>query len=394
MSAWLRRVAISTTTRAEFGLLRPVYETLAGHADFTPLLIASGTHLSEAHGATIQEIEAAGIEVAARIEDLAAVPAGHPVPAAAQAGVQTREMAARLRALDADLLLVLGDRYETLGAVVGALCARVPVLHLHGGELTLGAIDDAARHAITKLSHLHGTATEEYARRVRQLGEEDWRVRCVGALGLAAIDRLPDLSDAEVSARLGFDVSAEPFLLLTTHPETLSDADPAALPQALREGLAEYPGRILITGCNTDPGHEELRAGLSAWVAADPRCVFIESLGQQLLFACMRRAQAMCGNTSSGILEAPAFHLPTLNLGQRQEGRIRGENVLDVGIDASAVREALATALAPGFCAALRAAANPYGDGGAAERIRAQLEDAATMAQPRILKKGFRDQQG
>lgn len=352
-----------TGSRAEYGIARPILERILADERLRLVLFATGSHLSTEHGATVNDIEADGFTIDERVE----MPLADDTPAAAGAAVG-KAVTGFARALSRrrpDLLLVLGDRYEMLAAAVAALPLTIPLAHVHGGEITEGAIDDAIRHAITKLSHLHFASTEEYARRVVQLGEEPWRVTVSGAPGLDNV-RLLDLDGA------GPDVD-DPFLLVTWHPVTL---EPDAAQEQLDEVLAaltETGLGIAFTHPNADPGRRAIVAAIERFSSSHDGVRVFVNLGTRDYFALMRRAAAMVGNSSSGIVEAASFRLPVVDIGSRQRGRIRGANVLHTDPERSAIAACIRRAVSPGFGAGLTGLVNPYGDGHAAERIVERL---------------------
>ena len=281
--------------------------------------------------------------------------------------------------LGAHAMLVVGDRSETAAAALGAALARVPIVHLHGGEETEGAIDNALRHAITKLAHLHLVSHPDHARRVQQMGEPDASVHVVGAPGLDNLRRT-DLPDrAALEASLGISLVA-PVVIVTEHPATLA-GDPAAEVAALVRALEQVPATYVVTLPNNDAGNEAVRASLQAFVAAGARRIAVEALGEARYVALMRCADAMVGNSSSGLIEAPVVQLPVVNVGDRQRGRLRGANVIDAEATAPAIAAALQRALSPAFRASLAGTTSPYGDGHSADRVRAVL-DAWTPPDP------------
>ena len=370
------RICAITTTRADFGVWTPALDALAAAPGVALGLIATGSHLRADLGGTIAEVEASGHPIWARPHILLADdgPAG-----AVKAMALTQLAMADLLAGDApglggrpDLLMALGDRFETFAAVAAAQPFRIPVLHLHGGEETEGAIDNAFRHAITKLSHLHCVATETAARRVRAMGEDPARVVVTGAPGLDRLLAAPDIPPEALARRFG--LPPPPYLLITYHPETLS---PAAVERdfaAVLEGAlaaAEAGGLALVfTAANADPGGAAVNRMIRAAVAADPaRRALVASFGEAYA-AAARGAAAMLGNSSSGVIEAATLGVPAVNVGDRQKGRERSANTLDVPHDAAAIAAALARACAPDFRAAAAAAGNVYGDGRAGPRIR------------------------
>jgi UDP-hydrolysing UDP-N-acetyl-D-glucosamine 2-epimerase len=286
-----------------------------------------------------------------------------------------------------DLLVVLGDRYEMLSAAVAALPFALPVAHLHGGEVTEGAIDEQIRHAITKLAHLHFVAAEAYAARVRQLGEEPWRVHCCGAPGL---DRLSAgaLSREEIGERLGHPLG-RPTLLVTFHPETLAVADVPRQAEELIAALERFDGQIIVTAPGADTAYRAISAAFERLGQRRRLTTLDATLGDDVYISVLREADVMIGNSSSGLIEAPSVGLPVVNVGDRQRGRLRAANVIDVDHDRAAIAGAIRRALDPAFRRALAGLANPYGDGRAAPRIARVLREVELG--PRLTRKRFVD---
>lgn len=370
------RIGVFTATRAEYGLLRPVLARLEASARLEPLLIVSGTHLSSRHGATVSEIEADGRVIAARI----------PAPLAGDDGVSVADdMAAVLAGaatayaeLALDAVMILGDRTEALAAAAAAVPLGLPILHLEGGHRTAGAVDDAVRHAITKLAALHFTAAEPYSRRIVQMGEAPERVFTVGATGVDNLVAFGRSSRAEVAVMLGLAPDGlEPrFVVVTFHPETLATTSADAQIAAFLEGLGTVTDRkIIITLPNADVGAAAIRAALKAFAAERPDQVLtFESLGARRYAAALTACDAVVGNSSSGVIEAPAAGTPTVNVGDRQAGRLKPPSVIDCANTPEAVAAALTQALDPAFRTGARNQSAPFGDGHAAERIVEVLE--------------------
>jgi UDP-hydrolysing UDP-N-acetyl-D-glucosamine 2-epimerase len=367
------RIGVFTATRAEYGLLRPVLARLEASERLEPLLIVSGTHLSDRHGATAAEIEADGRAVAARI----------PVPLAADDGVSVADdMAAVLAgaakayaALKLDAVMILGDRTEALAAAAAAVPLGLPILHLEGGHRTEGAVDDAIRHAITKLAALHFTAAEPYSRRIVQMGEAADRVFTVGATGADNLVAFGRSTRAEVAAMLGGDL--EPgFLLVTFHPETLAEVSTGAQIAAFLQGLGTVTNRkIVITLPNADAGSGAILAAIKAFAEdRSDQVLTFESLGSRRYAAALTACDAVVGNSSSGVIEAPAAGVPSVNVGERQAGRLKPASVIDCANSREAIATAIAEALDPAFREAARKQPAPFGDGRAAERIVEVLE--------------------
>ena len=373
MSVRKARIGVFTATRAEYGLLRPVLARLDASDRLEPLLIVSGTHLSPRHGETVAEIEADGRTIAARV----------PVPLAGDDGASVAaDMAAVLAGaakayatLELDAVMLLGDRTEALAAAAAATPLRLPILHLEGGHRTDGAIDDAIRHAITKLAALHFTAAEPYRRRILQLGEAEERVFTVGSTGFDNLLAFGRGSRAEAATMLGVDL--EPgFLLVTFHPETLADGPAAMQIDRFLAGLAEVGERkLVITMPNADAGAGAIRAALQTFAEARPdQVVLFESLGARRYAAVLTACDAVVGNSSSGVIEAPAAGVPSVNVGERQAGRMKPPSVIDCANTPEAIAGAVARALDPAFREAARHQPPAFGDGHAAERIVAVLE--------------------
>ncbi len=358
-----RRIAVLTTGRQDWGIVHSTCAAIRAHPDLALQLWVGGTHFSDRHGRTVDQVVADGFKPDAEFRWLEG---DVDPPADVQSAAALAAVGERLRATPADALLLAGDRFETAAAALAATVDRVPIIHLHGGEQTLGAFDDALRHAITKLSHLHLVSSEEHARRVRALGEEPASIHVVGAPGLDAAFR-PDLPDrAAMEASLGIQL-APPVVVVTVHPATL-DADPAAAARAVSAAMDVVPATYVVTLPNTDPGGAEVREILVRAATSDGRLA-VEALGEARYWGLLRIADAVLGNSSSALVEAPAFGVPAVNVGGRQAGRQRGSNVLDATSDGSAVAEALREALTPAFRASVADARPALADGRAGERI-------------------------
>jgi UDP-N-acetylglucosamine 2-epimerase (non-hydrolysing)/GDP/UDP-N,N'-diacetylbacillosamine 2-epimerase (hydrolysing) len=384
-----RRIAVVTTTRADYGLLR---ETLIGMADdrrLHPLVVAAGMHLSEDFGSTVTEIEADGVRIDAKVSF------GLPderLAAAREMGTAVRSFADAFAALRPEALLVLGDRFEILAAAYAALLLGIPIAHVHGGESTEGAFDDCVRHALTKLSQYHFVAAEPYRQRVIRMGEAPDRVWTVGAPGLDAAARMGPVTDADVARDLGVPIH-RPLLLVTYHPVTLGSEGGLIEVGALLGALdAHAAGTIVLTSPNADPGHGPILEALRAWVARDTaHRIFRRSLGHAGYLRALTRADAVVGNSSSGILEAPYFRVPTVNIGDRQRGRLKAVSVLDCEPTTEAIATALRRALDGDFRKSLPEVCSVYGSGGAASAI---VERLATVPLAPRMRKPFFDGNG
>jgi UDP-hydrolysing UDP-N-acetyl-D-glucosamine 2-epimerase len=387
MNGTPRRIAVVTATRAEYGLLKGLMAAVRADPALVLQTVVSGMHLEERFGRTIREIEADGFAIDAEVPLGLAGDSGLDAALALARGQEG--MARAFDRLRPDLVVVLGDRFEILAPVQAALLQRIPVAHIHGGELTEGVLDDAVRHAITKMASLHCVAAEVFARRVRQLGEPPERIFVVGAPGVDAVAELDPLPRERLAADLDLELTA-PLILATYHPETLGDLPPT---QAIAELLAALDGipdaRIVFTGVNADPGRDVVSAAIATYAEARPdRVRFRESLGQRRYLSLMRLADVVVGNSSSGIIEAPAAGVPTVNIGDRQKGRPRAASVIDCDPGRAAIAAALARALDPAFGTGATGQALPYGGGGAAARIKDIL---ATVPLAGLTRKSFVD---
>lgn len=377
------KVCAITGSRADWGLLSPPLALLRQDPAFSLDLIVTGQHLVPADENTAEAIKAEGFAVSATIDMLLASDA--PVAVAKSMGLATSGFADAFARLAPDLVLVLGDRYEILAAVQAALIARLPVAHLCGGDITEGAMDDAVRHAITKLSHLHFVTNEPAARRVRQLGEHPARVHCVGSPGLDSIRQTKVLDRAAFFERVGL-APNHSNLLITYHPETLH-ADPLGQCRELLAALHELGPEfgLIFTGSNADPGGRGVDRLVAEFVVEHDNASAHASLGAALYFSALSHTDAMVGNSSSGLYEAPSFRIPTVNIGDRQRGRLRAASVIDCAAERREIGAAIRKALTLDCAGVI----NPYGDGHASERIVAILRGLRDPRQ--LVRKPFVD---
>lgn len=372
-----RKICIVSGTRAEYGLLRPLMKVLRADAEFRLQLVATGAHLSPEFGHTVDHFAADGFSVDACVDML--VHGDSPVAVAKSVGLACIGFADVFRRLAPDLVLLLGDRYEMLAAAQTALLANVPIAHLHGGEVTEGAIDESIRHAITKMASLHFVSTEVYRRRVIQMGEHPDHVWCVGAIGLDSIFERPLRSREALEDDLEMDLSGDVFMI-TLHPETKKSADEIArATEQMLQALACFPEAAMVfTGANADACGRRINARLQEFVAraANPRRIqFRMSLGHERYLSLAKTARVMIGNSSSGILEAHSLGLPCVNLGDRQKGRIRPPSVVDCEAERDAIVQAIQTASSDEFRGRTLGLSSPYGTPGVTERIVTVLRD-------------------
>lgn len=368
----MRRIAFFTSTRAEYGLLRPLMAEVASRTGLALQVIASGTHLLETHGATWREIVADGFQINERVEMTIMTDDAEGV--ALSAAQVLSGVARALVRLKPDVLVLLGDRYELLAAAQAAVLARVPIAHIHGGEATEGAIDESIRHAVTKLAQWHFAAAAPYADRIIQMGEASTRVWNVGAPAMDNIAALESVPKEELEAFIGLRLRA-PTFLVTYHPVTLEVDGGLSAMQALLSALDAYDGAIVITGANADPGAGAIRASLKAFATDRPnRVALVESLGSRRYLSLMRHVDVVVGNSSSGLLEAPAVGVATVDIGPRQQGRLRAPSVLHCGESTAEISRALEVALSADHRAIAARRESPYGQPGASRRIIDLLE--------------------
>ena len=369
-----RKICVVTGTRAEYGLLRWLMEEIVRDDALVLQIIVTGAHLAPRFGETWREIEADGFSIDERVD--IGIENDTPVAIAHAMGRGIPALAEAFGTLQPDLVVLLGDRYEILAAAQAATLLRLPVAHIHGGELTEGALDDCMRHAITKLAHLHFTAAAAYRRRVIQLGEDPARVFNVGALGLEAVRRLRPMTRDQLADSLGIALGT-PLLLVTYHPETAGARPAAGGVRALADALSCFPEAcIVFTGVNADPENQAVSKRILEFVEAHPESArYHASLGQRRYLSLMSHADAVVGNSSSGIIEAPAMGVPTVNIGNRQKGRLRSPSVIDCGEAASEIRQAISQALSPESRKTAEQKVSAYDSGDTAIRIHEKLRD-------------------
>jgi GDP/UDP-N,N'-diacetylbacillosamine 2-epimerase (hydrolysing) len=381
----MRKICIFTSTRADWGLLRGVAEEIRGHEDLELQLLVSGSHLSAKFGMTVSEIENAGFDISARVDILQFDDSAQGV--CATMGLAMSSYSKALTRIEPDILVVLGDRYEVLCVVTVAHLLRIPAAHIHGGETTEGAVDEAFRHAITKMSQVHFPACEEYRQRIIQLGEYPDRVCNVGALGVENISKISMLARDDLSASIGFSLDC-PFFLVTFHPVTLESATAGSQLDELFAALEQFPEhRVLFSKANADADGQIINDRLDAYVGLNTdRCVVVSSLGVKRYLSAMKLCAAVIGNSSSGILEAPSFHVPTVNIGDRQKGRVRAQSVLDCEPDRLSIQGEINRALTQEFIQNLKGSCSPF------EKVDTALSIVSSLAEvelSNILKKSF-----
>ncbi len=358
-------VAVVTTSRADYSHLYWPLKVIDAHPDLDLKLIVLASHLSPEFGNTVREIEADGFAIAARLECL--LSSDTDIGMAKSIGLATLSLADALGAMRPDILLLIADRYEMLAPASVALALRIPMAHIEGGELSQGAIDDAVRNALTKMSHLHFTSTDRARARVISMGEEAWRVQRAGAPSLDHLRKSSLFSREEIERRLGLDLS-QPTVLIAYHPVTLltntnSEAD------ALFSALESMHQQLIFCCPNADAGSRELLERIQSLLARRGSGRFFVNLPAVDYWCLMRQVSLFMGNSSSGIMETASFKVPTINIGMRQQGRERPLNVLDASADTASILATVAKADSVAFRESLTGMENPYGDGTAAERI-------------------------
>ena len=384
----MRRICVITGSRAEYGLLQGVIQGIQDAPDLHLQIIATGMHLSPEFGLTYKEIEKDGFYIDLKVEML--LSSDTAVGIAKSMGLGIIGFAEAFSQIQPDVVVVLGDRFEIFSAVSAALIAGIPVAHLHGGEATEGVIDEAIRHSITKMSHLHFVATEIYQQRVIQLGEQPDRVFLVGSVGIDNINKLKLLERSELEMELGFKF-AEKNLLITFHPVTLENLTATKQMKELLAVLEKLTDiQLIFTLPNADTGGREIIKLITSFVENHSNSKAYTSLGQLKYLSCLKFVDGVIGNSSSGLAEVPSFQKGTINIGDRQRGRLKADSVIDCEPHQGAILEALKKLYSSDFQKILKNVTNPYGKGGASEKIIQQLQ---CMNFENILKKRFYDVQ-
>lgn len=384
----MMKIAVLTATRAEYGLLSPIIKQLNMNDGFEVRVVVTGAHLSEKFGSTYKEIEADGIAIDEKISILEESDGTvHISKTMGNAIVRFADYFERRRP---DALMVLGDRYETLAVCIAAMNAQIPMIHLHGGETTQGAIDEAIRHSISKMSYLHFTSTEEYRRRVIQLGENPSRVFSVGAIGVENVLNLPLFSKEELEKSLGISLD-RPYIIGTFHPVTLENESVDQQMDAFLQVLTEKSEYIyIITKANADAGGLRINERLGEYARAHDHVHVVASLGVKKYLSAIKYCDMVIGNSSSGIIEVPSFHVPTVNIGDRQKGRACADSVIQCKSDVYSILCAMEKAASKDFRELCQTVRNPYEKPHVAETIVSTIKQEM-MDKPIDLKKEFYD---
>ncbi len=382
----MKRICVVTGTRAEFGLLRPLIQAIKDDADFVLQLVATGMHLSAEFGYTITDIEQEGFCVDKKVECL--LSSDSAVGVSKSVALAISGFADAFADLQPDLIIVLGDRTEILGAVIAATSANIPIAHLHGGETTEGAYDEGIRHAITKFSHLHFTCTETYRKRVIQLGENPDTVFNVGAIGIDSIKKLPLLNKEDFEKAINFKLNKR-NLLVTYHPVTLEKESPKQTFQNILDVLDKQENcNIIFTYANSDKNGRIINTMIEDYVAKNPeKSICYPSMGQLRYLSALQFVDAVVGNSSSGIDEVPAFNIPTINIGDRQKGRILSESIIQTDITKDEISESVNKSFDNDFRKQIQNQNQIYGNGNTTSNIMDILKKYDKIE----LKKSFYD---
>ena len=382
-----RKICVVTGTRAEYGLLCRLMKEINADSDLDLQIIVTGAHLSPEFGLTYREIERDGFHIDEKIEML--LSSDTPVGITKSMGIELISFAEAFERLKPDIVVLLGDRYEMLIVAIAAMMSNIPIAHIAGGDVTEGAIDDSIRHCITKLSHVHFAATDEHVRRIKQLGENPKFIYEVGALGLDNIVRMKFLPLAELEKSIGFALG-EKFFLVTYHPVTIKDYAVSNALQNLFDALDNFPDfKVLFTKSNSDAGGMSINRQIDDYVAKNFNRVFAcSSLGQLRYLSAMKYCSAVVGNSSSGIWEAPALKVPTVNIGARQQGRHREISIIDCSEESSRIADAIRKATSTQFRNSIQNMQIKHMDGNIAVRVKNILRDVSLDG---ICKKHFFD---
>lgn len=363
----MRKIGVVTGARSDYGLYLPLLRRISEDPDLHLHLIVTGMHLSPEFGCTVEAIKNDGFQISERVEML--LSSDSPEGIVKSMGLGAIGFAQAFSGCRPDILVVLGDRFEMHCAALAALPFKIPVAHIHGGEITQGAMDDALRHSMTKLGHLHFVSTQEYADRVIQMGEEPWRVKISGAISLDNFNTVKTLSHEELADTFELHFDERPFLLVTYHPVTLEYEDTEWQISELLAALKAVGLPVIFTMPNADTSGRIIARKIEEFVYTHSHAQAVDNLGTQGYFSMMAIASAMVGNSSSGIVEAASFELPVVNVGIRQKGRARNPNVIDVDYDRRNIIKGIGKAVEPEFRSKLRGLQNIYYSGGASEKI-------------------------
>lgn len=384
----MKKICVMTGTRAEYGLLKPLMKKIQDDSELELQIVATGMHLSPEFGLTYREIEQDGFKIAERNEML--LSSDTPNGITKSVGLGMVGFADIFTRIMPDMVVILGDRYEMLAAAAAAMIHRIPIAHIHGGELTLGAMDDAIRHSITKMSTLHFASTEEYRKRIIQLGESPERVFTVGALGVENAKKQALLGKDELAESIGFSLE-KPYVMVTLHPVTLENSTAEKQFGDLLAALNQFTEyHIIFTKANADTDGRIINQKIDGYVSQNKdRAIAVTSLGMTRYLSALKYCEMVIGNSSSGIVEAPSFKIPTVNIGDRQLGRTRAASVIDCGNSVEDIVAAINRAKALRDENALAGMINPYEEEGTSQNIAAIIRKF--VLQGTQIKKRFYD---
>lgn len=382
-----KKITVLTATRAEYGLLKNLIKALCQEKAVVVEVVVTGAHLSPEFGMTYGEIVKDGVQISKKIEIL--LSSDTPVGISKSMGLAMISFAEYFEESRPDAIIVLGDRYETLAVCCAAMNARVPIVHLYGGETTEGAVDEAIRHSITKMSYLHCTSTDEYRKRVIQLGEQPERVFQVGALGIENIMKMQLLSKDMLEAGIGFRLD-KPYAVITFHPVTLeNNMAGTEFMEVLKVVEKHKEMKFIFTKANADANGRVINKMIDGYVNRNENAAAFESLGILKYLSALKYSAMVIGNSSSGLVEAPSFHIPTINIGDRQKGRLAAASVIHCEAEEGSIDNAIAQALSADFMREAKDADNPYGDGKTSEKIVKIIMDNIVNAKVNLKKKFY-----
>lgn len=368
----MKKVCVVTSTRADYGILKPLIECLYNTSDIEVSIVATGMHLCPEFGDTFREIEADGYAITKKID--IQLSSDSPAAMSKSMGMAMICFSDYFQGHTPDLLVILGDRYEIAAVCCAAVNQRIPIAHLYGGETTQGAVDECYRHSITKMSSLHFTSCKPYRKRVIQLGEQPERVFNVGALSVENITRSPLMALTEVSESIGSPLEEKRYSVVTFHPVTMESGTGAVQLKELMAALDMFPDmRFIITKANSDAGGREINRLWDEYARARDNCYLTESLGMKRYLSALKHSAMMIGNSSSGTSEGPVLKIPTVNIGDRQKGRIMADSVLNCPPNAKDIEMTIRKALTPEFRAIASECENPYGNGEASRNITERI---------------------
>lgn len=383
-----KKICIVTATRAEYGLLKPIIQKLNDIEEFDVRVAVTGAHLSPEFGLTYREIEKDGIHIDKKVEMLLSSDTSTAI--SKSMGLALIGFAQYFSESKPDATILLGDRYETLAVACAAMNERIPIIHLYGGETTEGAVDEVIRHAITKMSYLHLTSTEAYRNRIIQMGEEPERVFCVGAIGVENALHSRVLEKDELKKKLLIDIDS-PYALVTFHPVTLEEDSAEFQLRELLAALGQFQDwEFIITKANADKDGRIINRILYEYSLQCENVKVFDSLGTTCYLSAMKYSRMVIGNSSSGLIEAPSFHIPTVNIGDRQKGRIQAESVINCRPERNEIVKAIRNADEVRFRDKIKETVNPYGDGKSSDKITVLLEEKLCHSEI-CLKKKFYD---